>query len=200
MGFLRPLHPADSCFTNILNTARIGHDAIASVTEESQLTAYRFSRISHSEFILPACRSYWNISLYRHFLDLFEHTMNRTFVSKEDSMDSDSEHNELEQDGLLRSRKKKRGYSIQSRWRPTAKALTLLNACFATLFIFLSISSWRNKNCLPGAPPPWCKNIFQYLRLGWHILTTTRLFSSSTRGRRSSVYQHKVQTREDIPV
>lgn len=86
--------------------------------------------------------------------------MNRTFASKEDSMDSDSEHNELEQDGLLRSRRKERGYPIQSRWRFTAKALTLLNACFATLFIVLSISSWRNKNCLPGAPPPWCKNKF----------------------------------------
>jgi len=70
-------------------------------------------------------------------------------------MDSDSEHNELEQDGLLHPRKKKKESSIQSRWHLTAKALTLLNACFVILFIVLGISSWRSENCLPGAPPPW---------------------------------------------
>jgi hypothetical protein len=77
-------------------------------------------------------------------------------------MDSDAEHNGLEQDGLLYSRKKKNEYTTQSRWRLTAKALALLNACIATLLVVLGILSWRNENCVPGAPPPWCKNIYSY--------------------------------------
>ncbi|KAN0072216.1 protein of unknown function (DUF3328) domain containing protein [Elaphomyces granulatus] len=81
--------------------------------------------------------------------------MNYTPLSTEDSIDSDAEHNGLEQDGLLYSRKKKNEYTTQSRWRLTVKALALLNACSATLFIVLAILSWRNENCVPGAPPPW---------------------------------------------